>query len=89
MSRPRSRDKAIPMSVAIPTSLAMKLENELSYAQSRSKWICDAIENKLLDIRHNPIEDRTTRQLISQLSQRPDIDRKLMLILLDALKVKE
>lgn len=86
MSRPRSRDKSIPISVAIPTSLAMKLENHLSHSQSRSRWICGAIENKINDVKHSTHEDRTTRQLIAQLSQREDIDSTLKLILLDALK---
>lgn len=86
MSRPRSRDPVIPISLAIPTSMKMKLENELSYSQSRSKWIQDAIENKFLDIKHNPVDDRTTRQLIAALIQRKDIDETLRLVLQNALK---
>ncbi|AXH78657.1 MAG: hypothetical protein [Circular genetic element sp.] len=86
MSRPRSKDKRVPITIAIPTSLMMKLENELSHSQSRSKWVSDAIENKLLDIKHNPIADRTSRQLIAQLIQRGDIDTTLKLILQNALK---
>jgi hypothetical protein len=39
-----------------------------------------------LDIRHNPINDRTTRQLIAQLIQREDIDDTLKMILKNALK---
>ena len=85
MSRPRSRDKSVPISLAIPTSLLMKLENHLSYDASRSKWICGAIENKILDIRHNPIDDRTTRQLMSQLSMKPDVDETLRIILIKLL----
>jgi metal-responsive CopG/Arc/MetJ family transcriptional regulator len=86
MSRPRSRDKCIPITIALPTSLAMKLENALSYSQSRSTWVANAIENKILDIKHNPVDDRTTRQLIAQLSMRPDIDESLRLILKTHLK---
>jgi metal-responsive CopG/Arc/MetJ family transcriptional regulator len=86
MSRPRSRDKCIPITIAIPTSLAMKLENALSYSSSRSAWVSDAIENKILDIKHNPVSDRTTRQLIAQLSMREDIDETLRIILKKLLK---
>jgi len=82
MSRPRSRDKSIPMSVAIPTSMMMKLENTLSHSQSRSKWICGAIEDKLDGTKHSSHEDRTTRQLMAQLSQREDIESTLKSLLL-------
>jgi metal-responsive CopG/Arc/MetJ family transcriptional regulator len=81
MSRPRSRDKAIPMSIAIPTSMMMKLENTLSYSSSRSAWVCDAIENKLLGMSQSNIADRTTRQLMAQLSMKEDCDATLKLIL--------
>jgi metal-responsive CopG/Arc/MetJ family transcriptional regulator len=86
MSRQRSRDKCIPITIALPTSLAMKLENALSHSQSRSTWVANAIENKILDIKHNPVDDRTTRQLIAQLSMRQDIDESLRLILKTHLK---
>ena len=85
MSRPRSRDKSIPMSVAIPTSMMMQLENHLSHSQSRSKWICGAIEDKLDGIKHSSHTDRTTRQLMAQLSQREDVDDTLKIILLKLL----
>jgi len=87
MSRPRSHDKSIPISLAIPTSMVMQLENHLSHSQSRSKWICGAIEDKMDGIKHSSHEDRTTRQLIAQLSQRTDIDETLRTILLNALRV--
>ena len=86
MSRPRSRDPFIPISLSIPTSLKMKLENHLGYAESRSKWICGAVEDKMLGIKHSSHEDRTTRQLIAQLSQREDIDGTLRTILQNALR---
>ena len=85
MSRPRSRDKSIPMSVAIPTSMMMKLENTLSHSQSRSKWICGAIESKLLGMNQSQIEDRTTRQLMAQLSMKSDVDETLKIILIKLL----
>jgi hypothetical protein len=45
--RPRSTDKAVPISIALPGSLARRLDQELAYKQSRSKWIANAIRNKL------------------------------------------
>lgn len=47
MSRRRSTDPAIPVSIAVPRSLHTRMNELLAYKQSRSKWICDAIENKL------------------------------------------
>ena len=47
MSRRRSNDPAIPVSIAIPRSLHTRLAELMSYKQSRSKWVCDAIQAKL------------------------------------------
>tara|TARA_B100000963_G_C22279631_1_gene516516 strand:- start:274 stop:558 length:285 start_codon:yes stop_codon:yes gene_type:complete len=47
MSRRRAADKIIPISIGIPSSLNMRLEELLDYNQSRSKWVVDAIESKL------------------------------------------
>ena len=44
--RPRSRDKVVPVSIGIPSSLMMRLENTLDFHHSRSKWVSDAIERK-------------------------------------------
>ena len=45
--RPRSRDKVVPISIGIPVSLMMRLDNELDWRQSRSKWVKSAIITKL------------------------------------------
>ena len=45
--RPRSRDKVVPVSIGIPVSLMMRLDNELDWKQSRSKWVKSAILQKL------------------------------------------
>lgn len=45
--RPRSRDKVVPVSIGIPVSLMMRLDNELDWRQSRSKWVKSAILQKL------------------------------------------
>ena len=47
MSRRRSSDPAIPVSIAIPRSLHTRMNELLAYKQSRSKWVCDAIKLKL------------------------------------------
>jgi metal-responsive CopG/Arc/MetJ family transcriptional regulator len=45
--RPRSRDKVVPVSIGIPVSLMIRLDNELDWKQSRSKWVKSAILQKL------------------------------------------
>ena len=47
--RPRSRDKVVPVSIGIPVSLMMRLDNELDWRQSRSKWVKSAIIRSLDD----------------------------------------
>ncbi len=47
MSRRRSQDPAIPISIAIPRSLHTRLSEELGYKQSRSRWVSNAILAKL------------------------------------------
>lgn len=45
--RPRSNDKVVPISIGIPSSLMIRLENILDFHHSRSRWVCDAIKTKL------------------------------------------
>ncbi len=47
MSRRRSTDPHHPITIAIPRSIKTRLDELLSYRQSRSKWVCDAIVAKL------------------------------------------
>lgn len=47
MSRRRSTDPAIPVSIAIPRSLHTRLNEILAYKSSRSAWVVDAIKLKL------------------------------------------
>lgn len=47
--RPRSRDKVVPVSIGIPVSLMMRLDAELDWRQSRSRWVKSAIIQKLED----------------------------------------
>ena len=50
MGRKRSTNKHIPMSLSIPHSLVIRVDKELSYKQSRSKWVQGAIEAKLDEV---------------------------------------
>jgi len=47
MSRRRSLDPHHPITIALPRSLKTRLDELLSYKQSRSRWVCDAIKAKL------------------------------------------
>lgn len=47
MGRRRSTNKHIPMSLSIPYTLIQRLDKELQYKQSRSKWVQGAIKAKL------------------------------------------
>ncbi len=65
MPRPRSKDKIVPVSIGIPNSLLLKLENSLEYSQSRSKWVANAIARKFED--SAAIDLFTIDELLNQL----------------------
>jgi len=72
MSRPRAIDPSVPLSIAVPQSLKTRLDQELSYKQSRSKWVCHAITEKLeQDFDYRSISDM---QLLGMLYSRGIID---------------
>jgi len=83
MSRPRSTDPSVALSIAVPQSLKTRLDQELSYTSSRSKWVCTAIKEKLeqeFDYTSIP-----TRRLLGMLHARNIIDDELVY----ALQMKE
>jgi metal-responsive CopG/Arc/MetJ family transcriptional regulator len=45
--RPRSNDKAVPISIALPQSLLDRLNRSLDWRKSRSRWVKNAIVAKL------------------------------------------
>ena len=47
MGRRRVKEKHVPMSLSMPYRLIMRVDSELSYRQSRSKWVQGAIREKL------------------------------------------
>jgi metal-responsive CopG/Arc/MetJ family transcriptional regulator len=81
MSRKRSIDKSIPISIAIPESLKKRLDQELDYTSSRSKYIACAIQNRLDEMQSSSVSEASTRQLIAALRARPDISKQLFTIL--------
>jgi len=76
MSRPRSTDPSVAMSIAVPQSLKTRLDQELSYTQSRSKWVCHAIKEKLNQ--EFDYDSIPTRQLIGMLHARNVITTELL-----------
>jgi len=76
MSRPRSTDPSVALSIAVPQSLKTRLDQELSYHQSRSKWVCHAIKEKLNQ--EFDYDSLTTRFLIRELQMRNIISNELL-----------
>lgn len=75
MSRPRSTDPSVALSIAVPQSLKTRLDQELSYTQSRSRWICHAIKEKLdQEFDYSSIQ---SRHLLGMLHGRKIIDTDL------------
>ena len=81
MSRKRSIDKSIPISVALPGSLVRRLDQELDYTSSRSKYVAKAIQNRLDEMQSSSVSEASTRQLMAALRARPDISKQLFTIL--------
>ena len=79
MRRPRSTDPSVALSIAVPQSLKTRLDQELSYKQSRSRWVCHAIKEKLnQEFDYDSISDM---QLIGMLHARNIIDDDLVTLL--------
>jgi len=79
MSRPRSTDPSVALSIAVPQSLKTRLDQELSYTSSRSKWVCHAITEKLEQ--KFDFDSIETTQLINLLFTRNVIDYELVTLL--------
>ena len=80
MSRPRSTDPSVALSIAVPQSLKTRLDQELSYKQSRSKWVCHAIKEKLNQ--EFDYDSLSTRFLIRELQMRNIISTELLTALM-------
>ena len=79
MPRPRSRDKVVPVSIGIPVSLMLRLDNELDWKQSRSRWVKSAILGKLDD--DFDYTSIPSKQLCSMLYNRGVIDYDMFTLL--------
>ena len=79
MPRQRSRDKVVPVSIGLPISLMMRLDSELNWNQSRSKYVKSAILQKLenqFDFGSVP-----SKQLLGMILNRGIIEYEMYLIL--------
>ena len=81
MGRKRSTNKSVPISVSLPGSLVTRLDQELSYQASRSKYVQVAIENRLKQLENSSVSEASSRQLMAALMARKDITNQLRLIL--------
>jgi len=81
--RPRSRDKVLPITIGLPMSLHHRLENKISYTQSRSKWVQNAIIAKLeaYDNESQVIAELESKRLLVILLNRGVIEYELFTIL--------
>jgi len=79
LPRQRSRDKVVPVSIGLPISLMMRLDSELNWNQSRSKYVKSAILQKLenqFDFGSVP-----SKQLLGMILNRGIIEYEMYLIL--------
>ena len=65
MSRRRSADPAIPVSISVPRSLHTRLNELLSYKQSRSAWICGAMLAKFKSF--DVLQQQESKELLYEL----------------------
>lgn len=91
MSRRRAADPPIPVSISMPRSLHTRLAELLSYKQSRSRWVCNAIQAKL-DAHENEsqvIEELSDKRLLVLCFNRGLIDYSLFLALTEEMQFEE
>jgi len=85
MSRRRSADKSIPISIAIPQSVVTRLDQVLAFNESRSAYITKAIRERMSQLEASSIADANSRTLMAALTSRDDIDSTLRHLLLQIL----
>ena len=87
MGRRRVKEKHIPMSLSIPHALIQSVDSELSFKQSRSKWVQGAIKAKLnSSIDWDSIESKA---LIVMLFNRGVIDENTLRVMLQSVETEE
>ena len=87
MSRRRSSNPTKAISVTLPGTLLEELDNRLSYSQSRSRFISNAVEEKLqkYDSSSPLVSDSSVRQLMAALVARDETEKVLKTLLLQLL----
>lgn len=73
----RAANPTRKISITIPDSLFQKLNHILSYSQSRSAFITDAIKAKIEGKPTPTISETSTLQLMAALIAREDTEEKL------------
>jgi len=81
MSRRRSTDPTKAIQITLPRSILNRLDNHLSYSDSRSGWIAAAIKAKLDGFDAWSIRDVPTDVLRSQLYMRDETSPALKMAL--------
>ena len=91
MSRRRSSNPAIPVSIAVPRALHTRLNELLAYKQSRSAWVCDAIKAKLdaVSAKSQTIDAMSNSELLFELFYRNAINEDIYLMLKSKLPTAE
>jgi len=87
MSRRRSLNPTKAISVTLPGNLIKQLDERLSYSQSRSRFIANAVEKKLqkYDSQSLLVTDASVRQLMAALVARNETEKVLKKLLLQLL----
>jgi len=87
MSRRRSLNPTKAISVTLPGNLIKELDERLSYSQSRSRFIANAVEKKLqkYDSQSLLVTDASVRQLMAALVARNETEKVLKKLLLQLL----
>jgi len=76
MGRRRVKEKHIPMSLSMPYALIQRVDNQLSYTSSRSRWVQEAIKSKLESQERgmDDLENVPIKTLFAELTMRLDRD---------------
>lgn len=81
MSRRRSADKHIPISIALPRSVVARLDQVLAYKDSRSAYIARAIKKDLDGRESFNIKEMATSRIRMELYHREETSAALKMAL--------
>ncbi len=74
--RPRSKDPHIPVSVSLPRSMALKIDEQLGPMGSRSAWIAKAVRERLE--KSVGLATVRSKSLLIELLCREDLDDQVL-----------